>query len=250
MPCRSSHAHHHTRPHPLHLGAAPCIAQGVVRVVATDGESEVRPSNPSGVPRHRGRQVTKQVAAELRQGRHAAAASVHERGPDARTAGVALREQTHPTTAHDSPRRPTTAKLPAAQTPQPGVARGAADHSSGVGSSSGHIARSPGGASGTAVTVWASSGASSARSASGVRLRAPTLRGLERDDHDDRPGGGASPSVAPTVRRLLAVQLVFSDGGRRGLFGVIEAEPVAGGEHRLACGLAWCERAKPERRVL
>jgi len=49
----------------LHLGALPCLTQGILCVVAIGRQSEVRPADPSGLPGYRGRRVTEQVEGEL-----------------------------------------------------------------------------------------------------------------------------------------------------------------------------------------
>ncbi len=53
--------------HPLRLGSTPGLPQRVVRIVAIEGEPEVRPANPPGSPRGSGRSPAEQVEPELRQ---------------------------------------------------------------------------------------------------------------------------------------------------------------------------------------
>jgi len=53
--------------HSLRFGATPWLAQGVLSVVAIDGQPEIRPADPSGGPRHLRRHTSEQVEAEVGQ---------------------------------------------------------------------------------------------------------------------------------------------------------------------------------------
>jgi len=66
--------------HSLRFGATPWLAQGVLSVVAIDGQPEIRPADPSGGPRHLRRHTSEQVEAEVGQ------RAVGRRFPQATTA--------------------------------------------------------------------------------------------------------------------------------------------------------------------
>lgn len=98
--------------HPLRLGATPCLAQGVLRVVAIGGQSEVRPADPAGVPGNQGWSLIEQVEAKLRE------RAVRRWQPQTTPANESPgREAQHPGSRH-IPEATHDRKLPAAHVPQ------------------------------------------------------------------------------------------------------------------------------------